>query len=73
MMTRRMRQTESAMTLNFYVQIGLLVVSLSFGLFAGDGHLAQAPGSTWEFLFRPWHLPPQSDWWACLLYTSRCV
>ena len=64
MMTRRMRHTESAMTLNFYVQIGFLVVSLSFGLFAGDGHLAQAPGSTWEFLFRPWHLPPQSDWWA---------
>ncbi len=64
MMTRRMRHTESAMTLNFYVQIGFLVVSLSFGLFAGDGHLAQAPGSTWEFLFRPWHLPPQHDWWA---------
>ena len=58
MMTRRMRLTESAMTLNFFVQCGFILVSLSFGLFAGDGHLAQAPGSTWEFLFRPWHVPP---------------
>jgi drug/metabolite transporter (DMT)-like permease len=66
MMTRRMRLTESAMTLNFFVQCGFILVSLSFGLFAGDGHLAQAPGSTWEFLFRPWHVPPVGDWWAFL-------
>ncbi len=64
MMTRRMRDTESAMTLNFYVQCGFILVSTSFGLFVGDGHLAQAPGSTWEFLFRPWHWPPVGDWWA---------
>ena len=66
MMTRRMRLTESAMTLNFFVQCGFILVSLSFGLVAGDGHLAQAPGSTWEFLFRPWHTPPLGDWWAFL-------
>ncbi|TXI02155.1 MAG: DMT family transporter [Pseudorhodobacter sp.] len=64
MMTRRMRDSESAMTLNFYVQIGFILVSTAFGLIAGDGHLAQAPGSTWEFLFRPWVIPPVSDWWA---------
>lgn len=64
MMTRRMRLTESAMTLNFFVQVGFILVSLAFGLFAGDGHLAQPKGSTWEFLFRPWHLPPVADWWA---------
>ncbi len=64
MMTRRMRDTESAMTLNFFVQIGFIVVSTSFGLIAGDGHLAQAPGSTWEFLFRPWIVPQTSDIWA---------
>lgn len=64
MMTRRMRDTESAMTLNFYVQVGFILVSSSFGLVAGDGHLAQAPGSTWEFLFRPWILPSVTDWWA---------
>ena len=66
MMTRRMRDTESAMTLNFHVQVGFILVSLGFGLVAGDGHLAQAPGSTWEFLFRPWHWPPLRDWWAFL-------
>jgi len=64
MMTRRMRDTESAMTLNFYVQVGFICVSCSFGLLVGDGHMAQAPGSTWEFLFRPWHVPPVTDWWA---------
>ena len=64
MMTRRMRETESAMTLNFFVQIGFIIVSCSFGLIAGDGHLAQAPGSTWEFLFRPWIMPHRSDIWA---------
>jgi drug/metabolite transporter (DMT)-like permease len=66
MMTRRMRHSESAMTLSFYVQCGFILVSLSFGLVAGDGHLAQAPGSIWEFLFRPWHRPPMGDWWAFL-------
>jgi drug/metabolite transporter (DMT)-like permease len=66
MMTRRMRDTESAATLSFYVQLGFVVVSGLMGLWAGDGHLAQAPGTTWEFLFRPWKLPPQDDWWAFL-------
>ena len=64
MMTRRMRETESAMTLSLYVQVGFLIVSAAMGLFAGDGHLAQPPGSTWEFLFRPWLLPPVADWWV---------
>lgn len=64
MMTRRMRDTESAMTLNFFVQCGFIVISCVFGLVAGDGHMAQAPGSTWEFLFRPWITPPVGDWWA---------
>jgi drug/metabolite transporter (DMT)-like permease len=63
-MTRRMRDTESAMTLNFFVQCGFIVISCVFGLIAGDGHMAQAPGSTWEFLFRPWITPPMGDWWA---------
>ena len=52
------------MTLNFFVQVGFILVSTSFGLIAGDGHLAQAPGTTWEFLFRPWIPPPVTDWWA---------
>lgn len=66
MMTRRMRDTESAMTLNFYVQVGFITISCLFGLVAGDGRFAQVPGSTWEFLLRPWVVPPVTDWWAFL-------
>ncbi|MGL6209932.1 MAG: DMT family transporter [Paracoccaceae bacterium] len=65
MMTRRMRDTESAMTLNFYVQVGFVVVSTSMGLWVGDGHLAQ-DGGLFEFLFRPWIMPLGEDWWAFL-------
>jgi drug/metabolite transporter (DMT)-like permease len=64
MMTRRMRDTESAATLSFFVQLGFVVVSATMGALVGDGHLAQAPGSTWEFLFRPWILPEMQHLWA---------
>jgi len=63
MMTRRMRDTESAMTLNFYVQCGFVVVSVTMGLWVGDGHRA-TEGGLLEFLFRPWVWPPVGDWWA---------
>ncbi len=67
MMTRRMRDTESAMTLNFYVQIGFIAVSSCMGLWVGDGHLAAAhTGGALEFLFRPWGVPPIPDWPAFL-------
>lgn len=64
MMTRRMRDSESAATLSFFVQLGFVAVSSTMGLIVGDGHLAQAPGSTWEFLFRPWILPELDHLWA---------
>ena len=63
MMTRRMRDTESAMTLNFFVQCGFIVVSAVMGFWVGDGHLA-VEGGLLEFLFRPWVWPPVSDWWG---------
>jgi len=63
MMTRRMRDTESAMTLNFFVQIGFIVVSSTMGLWVGDGHLARE-GSLFSFLFRPWIVPAAGDVWA---------
>lgn len=65
MMTRRMRETESAMTLSFYVQIGFVTVSSTMGLAVGDGHLAQDQGLL-AFLFRPWIWPPMVDWPAFL-------
>lgn len=63
MMTRRMRLTESAATLSFYVQVGFIVVSSSMGLVVGDGHLSGGDGVL-AFLFRPWVMPPFADWWA---------
>lgn len=64
MMTRRMRDTESAMTLNFFVQIGFLAVSTTMGLAAGDGRFAGSGDPSLEFLLRPWVWPPVGDWWA---------
>lgn len=63
LMTRRMRQTESAATFSFYIQLGFIIVSTSMGLWTGDGHLAQSDGVL-AFLFRPWIVPHAHDWWA---------
>jgi drug/metabolite transporter (DMT)-like permease len=64
MMTRRMRDTESAMTLNFFVQCGFIAVSTTMGLAAGDGRFAGSGDPSLEFLLRPWVWPPVGDWWA---------
>ncbi len=64
MMTRQMRDTESAMTLNFFVQVGFIIVSGAMGLWVGDGHLSGSSNASLAFLFRPWVFPPVSDWWA---------
>ena len=64
MMTRRMRDTESAMTLNFFVQCGFVVVSATMGLWVGDGHLSGSQNASLAFLFRPWILPATADLWA---------
>ena len=66
MMTRRMRDTESAMTLNFFVQCGFIVVSTCMGLWVGDGHLAGSSDPSLAFLFREWVWPPMPDWPAFL-------
>lgn len=66
MMTRRMRDTESAMTLNFFVQIGFVLVSSAMGLWVGDGHLAGSSDPSIAFLFRAWVWPPVGDWPAFL-------
>lgn len=66
MMTRRMRDTESAFALNFYVQCGFVLVSTAMGLTVGDGHLAGSSDPSLAFLFRPWVWPPTDDWPAFL-------
>jgi drug/metabolite transporter (DMT)-like permease len=60
LLARHMGGTESAMTLSFYVQAGFIVVSVSMGLWVGDGHLA-TDDKLWAFLFRPWIWPPLAD------------
>ncbi len=67
MMTRRMRDTESAMTLAFFVQAGFIVVSATMGLIVGDGHLAGSSNVSLAFLFRPWIIPAATDLWAFAL------
>lgn len=64
MMTRRMRDSESAMTLNFFVQCGFIVVSSVMGLWVSDGHLAGSANASLAFLFRPWIIPATTDIWA---------
>jgi drug/metabolite transporter (DMT)-like permease len=61
LMTRRMRATESAMALSFYVLMGFIGVSLGMGFWVGDGHLASSD-PLWGLLFRPWIWPEASDW-----------
>lgn len=61
MMTRRMRDTESAITLSFYVQCGFVVVSSAMGLVAGSGRFAGGHGPSLGFLLRPWAWPPLGD------------
>jgi drug/metabolite transporter (DMT)-like permease len=61
LMTRRMRATESAMALSFYVLSGFVLVSLAMWLWVGDGHLA-SDDPLWGLLFRPWIWPEARDW-----------
>jgi drug/metabolite transporter (DMT)-like permease len=61
LMTRRMRATESAVTLSFYVLMGFIGVSGAMYLWAGDGHLA-SDDPLWGLLFRAWVWPEPEDW-----------
>ncbi len=66
MLTRHMRRTESAMTLNFFTTLGFIIVSSAMGLWVGDGHLSGSADPSIAFLFRPWVWPPAHDWPAFL-------
>ena len=61
-MTRMFRDTESAVTINFYTQVAFIVLSAGMGLWTGDGHLAGSSDASLAFLFRPWAMPPMGDW-----------
>lgn len=61
-MTRMVRGTESAVTINFYTQIAFILLSTTMGMVTGDGHMAGSADASLAFLFRPWILPPAGDW-----------
>ena len=66
MMTRRMKDSESAMALSFYVQVGFILLSSAMGLVVGDGKFAGSSDASLAFLFREWVWPPMADWPAFL-------
>jgi drug/metabolite transporter (DMT)-like permease len=66
MMTVKMKATEGAFVLSFWVQIGFLTISTLMGLAVGDGHMAASADPSLAFLFRGWHWPPPADWPAFL-------
>ena len=63
-MARWLKETEGPLALNFYTQIGFVVVSSTMGLFVGDGHLAGSSDASLAFLLRGWIWPPFRDWYA---------
>ncbi|MFV2003009.1 MAG: DMT family transporter [Paracoccaceae bacterium] len=66
-MTRRMRGTESAATMTFYVQLVFIVLSAGIGLGIGDGRFAGQGGASPEFFFREWVRPDPGDYLIFLL------
>jgi drug/metabolite transporter (DMT)-like permease len=66
LMTRAMKATESAFSLQFYVQCGFIVVCTVMGLTVGDGRFAESENASLAFLLRGWVWPPMADWPAFL-------
>lgn len=66
LMTRHMKATESAFSLQFYVQCGFIVVCTAMGLSVGDGRFAGSDNASLAFLLRGWVWPAMADWPAFL-------
>jgi len=61
MMTRKIRDTESAATMTFYILVTFLITSSIFGLALGDGRYADTAHPSLEFLLRAWIPVEMSD------------
>ena len=59
--TGKMGENEKASSMAFYIQLIFIVVSSLFGLFFGDGHLADPSHPIINYLFRPWTIPSWVD------------
>jgi len=54
MITRRIRETESAATMAFYILATFIIASAAFGLVLGDGRYAASAHPSLAFLLRAW-------------------
>ncbi len=62
MLTRKLRDTEKAGTMAFYIQIVFIGVGILVGLFTGEGQFAITSHPSLEFLTRPWVWPNPDDY-----------
>ena len=53
-LTRTMRDTESAATMTFYIQVTFVVVSTIMWILVGDGRFNDSSSPSLNFLLRPW-------------------
>lgn len=60
-MTRYLRETESALSMVFYIQMMFIIATLILGLVMGDGKFAGSDNLSLDFLFRAWVIPTSTD------------
>ncbi|WP_298257821.1 DMT family transporter [uncultured Litoreibacter sp.] len=60
-MTRYLRDTETTVSMVFYIQLTFILASLAFGLVLGDGKFYASSPASLEFLMRPWVWPSAPD------------
>lgn len=61
MLTRHIGKTESSAALSFYIQLTFILVTVIFGLIAGDGRFNPGTDPSLEFLLREWSRPAPED------------
>ena len=61
-LTRRMRNTDNAVSMVFYIQVFFLAAGVAMGLAFGDGRFSDTPDPSLAFLFRAWVVPTVADW-----------
>jgi drug/metabolite transporter (DMT)-like permease len=66
-LTRRLGQTESGVSLAFYPTITYILFSTIVGMALSHSAVAQQPHPSVAFLFREWRLPAQGDLFLLIL------
>ncbi|MCW1952096.1 MAG: DMT family transporter, partial [Octadecabacter sp.] len=60
-MTRYLRDTESAVSMVFYIQLMFIAATVILGLIMGDGKYSGGGNPSLDFLFRAWVVPVSKD------------